>query len=226
MKIILVRHGETVYNKEGKFQGHDEVPLSEKGKAQAGAVAQRLKDDVNWKGQKVSAIYTSPMDRAMKTAEAIGEKLHLIPKPLPELKEADMGEWSGKTSSEVKEKYFDVHNKPLLARCEEDPDHFSFPGGESLKDLEERVTSSVNKIIQGHKADDTVVIVTHGGPVGVLLAHVLGKPLTSLRRLSKQENASIRVVKVEKELDDGKLIVTNPASHLDDLDYLVWDGGS
>ena len=80
MNIYLIRHGETIYNKEGRFQGQSNIPLNEAGREQAQKVARRFEDQFIQSGQIFAAIYSSPFDRTMDTAKAIGEKLHLTPK--------------------------------------------------------------------------------------------------------------------------------------------------
>jgi broad specificity phosphatase PhoE len=215
VKIFFVRHGETTYNQEGKFQGQKDIPLDEAGKVQAEKLGLRFEDNYLHSGEQIAAIYSSPLSRAMDTADAVAEKLHITPKPDPTLKEMDMGEWEGKTAKQIMEQYKDENGVPLLKKWQENPVDNHIPGGEKVVELDARVATSLDKIIKNHLPAENIVLVTHMGPIAVALRHVLGKNLQDLGKI-KTDNASVTVIEVEKDIDHGKVLVMNDTSHLKD----------
>ena len=133
--LLLVRHGETDWNAEGRLQGHTDRPLNDYGRTQAKELADRLA------GEGADAIYTSDLVRAKATAEIIGERLGLTVVVDPDLREKDWGNWEGLTGDERV--------------------HVEFEG-ESTEDHRDRVTGAVRRIVARHPAQ-RVVVVTHGG---------------------------------------------------------------
>jgi broad specificity phosphatase PhoE len=133
--LLLVRHGETDWNAEGRLQGHTDRPLNDYGRTQAKALADRLA------GEGADAIYTSDLVRAKATAEIIGERLGLTVVVDPDLREKDWGTWEGLTGDERV--------------------HVEFEG-ESTEDHRDRVMGAVRRIVARHPAQ-RVVVVTHGG---------------------------------------------------------------
>ncbi|MEQ8192697.1 MAG: histidine phosphatase family protein [Candidatus Eremiobacterota bacterium] len=213
MNIYLIRHGETVYNREGRFQGQSNIPLNEAGREQAQKVARRFEDQFIQSGENFAAIYSSPFDRTMDTAKAIAEKLHLTPTELPSFKEINMGEWEGQTKTEVLEKYKDQNGVPLLKKWHDDPLNNNIPGGETVRQVDNRVTAGLNEIVKNHKPDDNIIIVTHGGPVSVVACHAMKE---SLKEVSKKkiENTAVTVVQLDTDIDHSKMLLYNDASHL------------
>ncbi|MEQ8169246.1 MAG: histidine phosphatase family protein [Candidatus Eremiobacterota bacterium] len=214
MNIYLIRHGETIYNKEGRFQGQSNIPLNEMGREQAKKVARRFEDQFIQSGENFTSIYSSPFDRTMDTANAIGEKLHLIPRKLPSFKEINMGEWEGQTRNEVMERYKDKDGVSFLKKWYEDPVNNNIPGGETVQQVYNRVTAGLNEIVKNHKPDDNIIIVTHGGPISVVACHVLKE---SLKEVSKKkfENTSVTLVQLASDIDHSKMLLYNDYSHLD-----------
>ncbi len=100
-ELVLVRHGETDWNAEHRFQGHADPPLNDRGRAQAHALADELR------GTPFDAAYTSPLRRAAETAEILAVELQLPVRPVEALREIDVGEWQGLTRAEVRERYPD-----------------------------------------------------------------------------------------------------------------------
>lgn len=163
MKLYLVRHGETELNKEFRFIGRTDVGLSESGRLQAKAIAGRLSEN------KIKAIYSSDMLRAMQTAEIVALPHRLTVKPVKGLREIDFGNWEGLTYYEIEEMDGDH-----LAAWIEDPININIPRGETWEHFENRVLKSVNHIINEEK-DGEVIIVSHGGPIKLLVSHYYGK---------------------------------------------------
>ena len=156
--IVLVRHGETDWNRERRFQGHADTPLNEAGRRQAGELADSLRTE------RLSAVYTSPLRRASETAEIVAERLGLDVRPLEALREIDVGDWEGLTIDQVKARYpenisFDWHS--------------GWPGGETYDELGARVLPALFALAREHP-DERILGVTHAGPIRAALAAAMG----------------------------------------------------
>ena len=163
MNLILVRHGETAWNKEVIFRGRMDIPLNDTGCAQAERVASRLKSF------KVREVITSPLKRAVSTAEAItktqGIKNCTAEKDLIDI---SCGKWEGMSLKDVELQY--PHE---IALWKTKPHEFTMPGGESLEDVKNRVTSVLRRAI---KEDDesNIVMVSHRVVLKVMICTLLG----------------------------------------------------
>jgi len=214
MKIYLVRHGETAYNREGRLQGQSDVPLNETGRSQAEALARRLGDEFAAAGETVADIYCSPLSRTAQTARTIGGVFHKEPRVDSGLKEMDMGRWEGKTPAEIKQSDPCVNGVPLLQRWKEDPLSYAVPGGEHVSQVDRRVMASLEEIVRSHGPRDNVIVVTHGGPIGVVISHALKQSLKEAPKI-KLENASLTVLETGKGLETMKLLSVNDVGHLE-----------
>jgi probable phosphoglycerate mutase len=199
-RIILVRHGQTEWNRVERFRGRADVPLNETGLAQAQATGQRVAEE--W--QPV-AVYSSPLSRAVKTAGAIAQHFGLSVQIHNGLTDIDYGQWQGLTPDEAKERWPEIHhawyNLPHTA-C--------IPGGETLDDLQARGMAAVNELATQH-AEQTVVLVGHTVINRVILLGVLGLGHDRFWRL-KQDTCAINVF--ETENNDFTLVSLNDTCHL------------
>lgn len=159
--IHLVRHGETDWNRERRFQGHADIPLNEAGLEQARELA------AGFDGERFSAVYTSPLRRAAQTAEVLGARLGAVVHEHDGLKEVDVGSWSGFTVTEIEAR---------------DPEGFArwaewrttgWRDGETYEELAARVVAGTLELAERH-AGEQVLAVTHGGPIRALLASAHG----------------------------------------------------
>ena len=166
--IVMVRHGETDWNRDNRFQGHADPPLNETGRAQARALALELS------GQNFDAAYTSPLERAAETASILADALDLEPIPDASLKEVDVGSWSGLTRTEVEERFPSGFARWL------EYGH-GWDDGETYDELGERVVSGLVRIGQLHDGA-AVLAVTHGGPIRSALAATEDVPFDEARR--------------------------------------------
>jgi probable phosphoglycerate mutase len=166
--IVLVRHGETDWNRDNRFQGHADPPLNETGRAQARALAEELR------GDRIAALYTSPLRRAGETAAILGSELGLEPRAEALLMEVDVGSWSGLTRTEVEARF-----PAAFARWLEYG--HGWEDGETYDALGERVVAGLSAIGAEHP-DEAVVAVTHGGPIRSALAAAEGIPFDDARR--------------------------------------------
>jgi broad specificity phosphatase PhoE len=160
--LILVRHGETDWNRDGRWQGHADAPLNEHGREQGRALADELA------GEEVAAVYASDLARARETAEIIAVRLGRPVSVDRRLREVDVGGWSGLTTDEIEARFPDE----VVRWRAEDP-HHTFDGGESYSAMGERVVAALEEIAAEHP-DGHVLIVLHGGPIRAVLAHSAG----------------------------------------------------
>ena len=179
--ILMVRHGETDWNRENRFQGHADTPLNEAGRRQAHALAQELVRE------SFGAVYSSPLERAFETARIIASQLGLDVEPSAGLMEVDVGSWSGLTRSEVEARFPEGYARWIEFG-------HGWDDGESYDELGERVVSDLLRIAMRH-ADELVLAVTHGGPIRSALAAASSVPYGEARRsIAVLENcATIRV---------------------------------
>lgn len=166
--IVLVRHGETDWNRDNRFQGHADPPLNEAGRAQALELAERLASE------PTAALYTSPLRRAYETALVIARRLELEANVSDALKEVDVGSWSGLTRTEVEARFPEGFRRWL------DYDH-GWDDGETYEDLGRRVVEGLRDIARAHPGD-SVLAITHGGPIRSALAVADGVSFGEARR--------------------------------------------
>jgi len=181
MRLILVRHGETEWNRLRRIQGISDIDLNEKGRSQADALARALKDT------KVTAIYTSPLKRAGDTAHAIGRHHAVEIVTLPGLRELNAGEVDGLTYKEMAIKHGDFLEKWMTDCASVRP-----PGGCTLPELQDQVWGAIEEIIERQRPYETtrkparegvVVAVSHFFPILTTLCKVLGLSISECRRM-------------------------------------------
>ncbi|HJX70200.1 MAG TPA: histidine phosphatase family protein [Dehalococcoidia bacterium] len=200
MRLILVRHGETSWNQEGRIQGcRSDTELSERGKEQIRKVAQALR------GQSITAIYSSPLRRAMDTAKAIAQALGLEVKVIPELRELDIGELEGLVEKELKGRYREFWEKwrggnPSL----------HMPGGESLEELQRRAWQAIECIV-GEHPDEVVAVTSHLFTNLTIICQALGLDLRYMRRL-RQNVTAIDILDLTRQRNS--LLLLNDTCHL------------
>ncbi len=166
MKIILARHGETLWNAEGRYQGQVDIPLSEIGEGQARALGARLHDI------EITRAVASPLSRARRTAElALGEHRSGMLSTDADLSEIAHGSWEGLLASEIHER-----DPELLKRWRDAPDEVLMPGGESLQLVFDRAWPAFGRAMAGLGEHDTLLVVAHDAVNRMLLCRVLGIP--------------------------------------------------
>jgi len=199
-EIIIIRHGETEWNKTGRFQGHSDVPLSAEGRAQAAALGQNLALD------HVDAIYASDLTRAMETAAPLAKRfgLEVISDPL--LRELNFGAWEGRHFDDV-----NAENPNAMKNFYTDPEQADIPESEPFPEFQRRVAGRVREIVAQERGK-RIVVVSHGASIRILLADILAMPIRSIWHIS-QLNTAVNKIRFE---DDGFAIVTlmNDTSHL------------
>jgi broad specificity phosphatase PhoE len=208
MQLILVRHGETPWNVTLQYQGQANVPLNERGHAQARLTAGRLAR------LNVTALYTSDTLRAAETADAIAQACGLTPQPMPELREIDVGQWEGLTPEQLYRRFPDH-----MAEYERDPARTVRLGGESYAQLQTRALVALRRIHEAHQPSDVVVAVSHGGTIRALLCHVIGLELANFGKMWL-DNGSLTELRYGRH--GWRLVRLNDAAHLEGL---VAEGG-
>lgn len=202
-RLILVRHGETEWNRVERFRGRADVSLNPTGLAQAEATARRIRA-----GWQVTAVYCSPLSRAAATARAIAALFRLAATPIQDLIDIDYGEWQGKSPEEVRSLWPD-----LLSAWYEKPHTVRIPGGESLEDIRTRSGRAVRQIAAQHR-EGSVVVVAHTVINRVILLEILNLGNDRFWRI-RQDTCAIN----EMELDGGEmtLVSMNDTCHLADV---------
>jgi alpha-ribazole phosphatase len=164
-RLCLVRHGQTDWNLEGRYQGQSDVPLNENGRAQAQELAERLE------GQPFTAIYTSDLQRARKTAEIIAATIHLPVTSEARLAEINQGEWEGQHVDAIKARYAKLWQQRTL-----NPANVRPPGGETVEEVAGRVYAALNSIAHLHPTG-LVLIVSHGLALATVICKDRGLPI-------------------------------------------------
>jgi broad specificity phosphatase PhoE len=186
--ILLVRHAESDWNVENRFQGHADRPLTRRGREQAERLAEELASE------RLDAIYTSPLRRARETAAIIALPHRLDPVPVPELQEIDVGRWSGLSRCEVESTFPDAFRR-WVGGGE------GWEDGESYPQMVRRVLTAVRQIAAQHP-DGRILVVSHGGPIRAVHAAAAAMDVHAYRRLHRVEpNARVSAVTVE----DGRI---------------------
>ena len=199
-RLMLVRHGQSTWNREHRIQGQLDPPLSADGRRQAELLGNRLA------GRRFAAFYSSDLKRAFETAESIGGVIGLRPTPTPALREIFLGEWEGLRAGELAVRFPDA-----WARWNKEPDWDLVPGGEGAAVFEARVEAALDAILDRHPHED-VLVVTHGGVIQVALHRVIGRSSQGLFAF-KIQNASISLI----ERSDGRSVIggSNDIGHLE-----------
>ncbi|MBM4256312.1 MAG: histidine phosphatase family protein [Deltaproteobacteria bacterium] len=202
VRFLLVRHGETTWNQESRWQGQADVPLSDAGRVQARLLAQRLLTE----GRQFHAMYASDLSRAFETAEILGQTLGVPLSPDSGWREMNIGVWSGLTTAEVMARHA-VEWERL--RAGED---LPRGGGETFAQFQGRLIQSAQLLAQRHNGEQ-IVIVTHGGAVRAFLLHCRNLPTTKFREIDKIGNTGVSEVTFALE---GETIIhsVNDVSHL------------
>lgn len=162
-RLLLVRHGESTWNRDRRIQGQLDPPLTERGQLEAREVAERLE------GHDVVALYSSDLIRTMQTAAPIAEAVGMEPVKDVRLREIGLGEWEGRTGEELAQSYPD-----LWRRWTEQPSWRLVPGGEDPEAFEHRVGAVIAELFARHEEGD-ILVVTHGGVIQVALGQALGR---------------------------------------------------
>lgn len=184
-RLILVRHGETDFNRDGRWQGAgSDPPLNATGRAQAEALVPQLAE------RPLAALYVSPLRRARETAVPVAREHDLSLQPLDELREMHHGAWEGQTRQQILARW-----RAEYDAFEADPLGVRRPAGESYGDLEARLWPVLERLVRSH-AGQQVLLVTHSGPIRLVVSRLTGRPLTERTEFGV-DNAKLFVVECD-----------------------------
>lgn len=200
-KIILVRHCEAQGNTLGTLQGRTDCDISGNSAAQLELVSLRLRNT------PINALYSSPLKRARKTAEAINKYHNLPVKIEPRLSEIDVGVWENRLWTEIEREYPEE-----IKVWQEQPGNFTPQGGESMRQVYDRIWAAVTDIVK-ENPNKTVCVTSHGCAIRNFLCRALGKPIEELTDIPWCDNTGISVVNFDRNLKP-EVITMNDASHI------------
>jgi phosphoserine phosphatase len=185
VKILLVRHGQTEWNRTHRFQGRSDTPLNQTGINQAQAMALMLKNE------SLTSIYTSPLCRAYETAREI-KAYHPQTLIIEEegFIEMDLGDFDGMVAKVWAKEYED-----FMTSWWENPTKVRMPGGESLEEVQERAVQALNRIVSAHPVKSTLLICSHNFVILSLLCHAKGISLDNFREL-RQANGALSIIRI------------------------------
>lgn len=207
-RFYLIRHGETEWNAQGIYQGLTDIPLSEEGKRQAMCLGKRFENPA----LKLDAVYSSPLQRAVETAESMANAKGLTVVPDKHFIEINFGEWEGHNVKQLTEKYgksyTDFYERPFS---------YAFPGEGSFTTVKERAVAGFYELLEKHK-EQTVAIVSHGGVLRVLIMALMDMNETFYKKMWLS-NTSITTIDVS---DSGKMVLLtlNDFAHLETMNTL------
>jgi broad specificity phosphatase PhoE len=201
-RFVLIRHGQTEWNRVERFRGRADLDLDDTGIRQAEAAAERLP---RW---EIAALYSSPLRRALMTAQILASQLELAVQPLEGLIDIDFGDWQGLSAKEAA-----AQDGQLFRQWLERPQEVRFPHGENLQDVRQRITATIDSLVENH-SEQTVALVSHNVVCRVLLCVVLGVDNSHFWQLG-QDVAAINVF----EVGDGNPVLSllNDTCHLKHL---------
>lgn len=183
--VWLARHGESDWNAAKRFQGHSDRPLTPRGRRQAEALAAELVSS-----SSLSAVYTSPLLRALETAAVVGEQVGLEPVPHEDLREVDVGSWTGLSRAEVEARFPDSFQRWLDGGE-------GWNDGETYAEMSARVLPALVSIAGPHPGAE-LLVVSHGGPIRAIQAAAASMDVHDYRKLRRVEpNAGLTRVAVE-----------------------------
>lgn len=203
VRLLLIRHGESVWNRENRWQGHADIPLSETGRRQARLLARRFQSEQ----RPIRALYTSDLRRARETADILGRTLGMTPTPTAAWREMDIGIWSGLTTAEVVARHPEEWER--LRQGEDRPRG----GGETFAEFQGRLLQSLHMCIAAHVGQE-IAIVTHGGAIRALLLHCKGWGVSRFGDIEKIGNTGVSEIFVSPN-GAARIERINCVAHLD-----------
>jgi len=202
-RVLLVRHGTTEFNTGRRFMGHSDIDLNADGYTQAGKLRDYLADE------KIDAVYSSDLRRALITAEIISTDRRLDTVTCPELREVNYGTCEGLTFQEISDHYPDVAEKCINFTVK-----LEFPEGETFEEFIERTIQFLARLDK-HAPSDTMLVVSHNGPLKVLVCHLLGIDMEHWWQI-RIDIASLSIVDISPR---GAIV-----SRLNDISHLTGIG--
>lgn len=204
MKWYLVRHAQTDWNRDNRLQGHTDLPLNAVGIEQAKRVG------AVFAGRAITAVYASPLQRSVQTAQAILTQTSGVLHPEPDLREIGLGQWEGLTPTDIQ-----AQHDGMFQRWQARPSQVAIPGGEPFAAFQARVRRALARIGDAHRETAEIVIVTHGGVIAQILADRLGSDYDRLLRQMALDNAGVSAI--EECAQSSCVLWVNAMAHVADL---------
>ena len=201
-RIVLIRHGQTVWNKGDRFRGQIDLALDDTGELQARAIARRVGS------LPITHMYCSPLKRAAHTARPLAELRRIHVHPLPAFNDIDYGEWQGLSPAEVAAKQPDLYRQWRTR-----PDTVTFPGGESLEVVRARAVAQLRDLVDACSGE-TIAIVSHKVVCKLFILHVLGLDSSHFWCV-EQDNGAINILESQNGVLSAALV--NDTCHLNSL---------
>jgi broad specificity phosphatase PhoE len=207
VRILLARHGETLFNVEGRWQGQSDSPLTERGLAQARELGRALSTE------PIIAVYSSDLGRAMQTAVEVATLHGLSVRPEVRLREIETGGFTQKNRAEIDAEF--PGQRGTWAKA---PATMRMPGGETLLEAQTRALAFFAEVMPGH-TDQTIVVISHGGIGQAILVNAMGGTVDDLWLKERVDNCQIS--RLEWTQEDGlKLIELSDVRHLEEVGSL------
>ena len=203
MRLFAIRHGETVWTRERRFSGARDIPLTDHGQRQAEAVADALA------GERIVAVYASPLARARVSAEIIARTHRLSVTVEPAFREMAFGEWEGLTRDELQ-----AGTAPMMETWRTAPERATPPGGEPLTEVAARVGKALQQV-RDHHPEGTVVLVSHAIVLRLLVLDALG---LGPERLWSLDASPAGLTEIEYQAEWATVHRMNTLAHLQALD--------
>jgi probable phosphoglycerate mutase len=197
--LYLVRHGETDWNREKRWQGHHDRSLSATGRAQASAAARRLRVE------RITQIHTSDLKRARETAQIIAGVCGVEFRADRALREVDVGNWAGLTHDEAKKRFPEGYARRRAGGT-------GWEGGESYEQMGERVRAYVTRLVDSSRGSERIALVCHSGVIRLLVVHALGLGETDRGHIGGNQHGALSVLRVRK--GQWSLRMYNDTCHL------------
>ncbi len=208
LRLYFMRHGETVWNTERRYQGMTDIELSEKGIEQVAIAAERFKYI------KIDRIYCSPLKRAVATAKPIADEKGLDINIVENFREIHFGEWEGMTVPELRAKYGEAYDSFIR-----EPHKHGFPGEGNIDNVIERIKPGIEKILNND--DGNVLIVSHGGIIRLMIMYIMGLDNSWFTK-TWIDNTAISIIEIKK---DRRLLLTlNDSAHLSEHSPGIYHG--
>lgn len=204
-RLILIRHGQTEWNRLGRYQGQSDIELNETGLKQAQQASERLA------AEKIDTIYCSDLKRARKTAEIIASKHNVVDaiQVSPLLREMNFGDYEGLTFDQMDPKFQLIFSADPSWRSS--GPNVRAPNGESIADLSARVEQFIQQIVEHRSQEDTILIAAHGGPLQVMICHFLDIGFEHWWQI-RLSGASVSIVDTFPQ--GASIVLLNGTSHL------------
>jgi broad specificity phosphatase PhoE len=208
VRILLARHGETVFNVEGRWQGQSDSPLTERGLAQSRELARALA------AESIAAVYSSDLGRATNTAREVAALHSLTVLTDVRLREIETGAWTGKGRQEIEQQY-----PGGLAAWAEKPAEMRLPDGETLREAQTRALAFFAERMPAHLGQ-TIVVISHGAVTQAILVHAMGRTVEDLWLKQRVDNTQLS--RLEWTREPGlELIDLADVRHLEDVGSLI-----